>query len=268
MKIQSQVGGRPRKADGSAGDADYASIGAVYRDYRVPDPQIAALVRDALDGARSVLNIGAGTGSYEPTDRQVTAVEPSATMRERRPIQLAAAIDACAEQLPFPDSSFDAAMGIFTVHQWADLARGLAEVRRVTRGSVVLLTCDPALLRSYWLHEYSPEVVEVEASRYPTVSALATGLGGTTTVTQVPIPLECTDGFNDAYYGRPELLLDEAARLACSAWSFVAPAAVARFEEHLAKDLAEGTWDAKYGHLRSQPHFRGAVVLVISTSRG
>src|SRR5262245_12470855 len=103
-----------RKADGSVGDADYASIGTVYRDYRVAEPQIAVFVHAALGHAKSVLNIGAGTGSYEPTDREVTPVEPSATMRGRRPVHLPAAVDACAEQLPFPDRFFDAAMGTFT----------------------------------------------------------------------------------------------------------------------------------------------------------
>jgi hypothetical protein len=253
-----------RKADGSAGDADYASIGTVYRDYRVADPRIAAFVHAALGDARKVLNIGAGTGSYEPTDREVTAVEPSATMRERRPAHLPTAIDAYAEKLPFPDRHFDAAMGTFTVHQWANLREGLQEVRRVTRGPVAFLTCDPELLRTYWLYEYAPEVIETEASRYPPMSALADGLGGVTSVTRVPIPLDCTDGFNDAYYGRPEMLLDSAARMACSAWSFVTAAAVARFEAHLARDLASGAWDAKHGHLRSQEYLEGALVLVVS----
>lgn len=258
--------GPSRKTDGSAGDADYASIGAVYRNYRIADTRIANLVHAALGDARTVLNIGAGTGSYEPTDRHVTAVEPSATMRERRPLHLPAAVDAYAERLPFPDHFFDAAMGTFTVHQWADLAGGLSEVRRVTRGPVVLLTCDPELLRTYWLYEYSPEVIETEASRYPPVSALAAGLGGATKVTPIPIPLNCTDGFNDAYYGRPEMLLDPAARLACSAWSFIEPAAVARFEASLARDLADGTWDTKHGHLRKQEYLEGSLVLVVSTS--
>ena len=255
----------PRRTDGSAGDADYSSIGTVYRNYRVADSRIATVVHDALGDAQTVLNIGAGTGSYEPTDRHVTAVEPSATMRERRPAHLPAAVDACAERLPFPDSCFDAAMGTFTVHQWASLADGLAEVRRVTRGPVVFLTCDPVLLRSYWLYEYSPEVIETEASRYPAVSALAAGLGGATKVTRVPIPLDCTDGFNDAYYGRPEMFLDPSARLACSAWSFVAPAAVARFETDLGRDLADGTWDARHGHLRKQKYLEGSLVLLVSS---
>jgi ubiquinone/menaquinone biosynthesis C-methylase UbiE len=134
------------------------------------------LVHTALGDARTVLNIGAGTGAYEPTDRDVTAVEPSATMRVRRPVHRPAAIDAGAERLPFPDSWFDATMGTFTVHQWTDLAVGLAEVRRVTRGPVAFLTCDPELLRTYWLYEYSPEVIDTEASRYPPVSVLADGL--------------------------------------------------------------------------------------------
>jgi hypothetical protein len=253
------------RIDGSAGDANYASIGTVYRNYRVADRRIAAFVHAALGSASTVLNVGAGTGSYEPTDRLVTAVEPSATMRQRRPKHLPAAVDACAERLPFSDRSFDAAMGTFTVHQWLDLNSGLGEVRRVTRGPVVLLTCDPALLRTYWLYEYSPEAIETEASRYPQISALAAELGGVTSITQVPIPLDCTDGFNDAYYGRPEMLLDPAARLACSAWSFVEPAAVDRFEAHLARDLADGTWEAKHGNLRKQEYLIGSLVLVVST---
>jgi SAM-dependent methyltransferase len=241
MNVPPPLRGPSRTADGSAGDADYASIGTAYRDYRVADPRIAAFVHAALGDAHTVLNIGAGTGSYEPIDRNVTAVEPSAAMRAQRSVRLPAAIDACAERLPFSDRSFDAAMGTFTVHQWADLMAGLAEVRRVTRGPVVFLTCDPALLHTYWLHEYSPEVIDVECSRYPSVSVLATALGAVTTVTPVPIPLTCTDGFNEAYYGRPEGLLDPAARLACSAWSFVEPTAVVRFEADLARDLADGT---------------------------
>ncbi|MBX3442340.1 MAG: class I SAM-dependent methyltransferase [Planctomyces sp.] len=253
-------------AEQSAGDVDYAVIGRTYRNFRVPDPRIAAQVHAALGDARIVLNIGAGAGSYEPTDREVIAVEPSAEMRARRPPELSAAIDACAEDLPFPDRFFDAAMGTLTVHQWRDLPRGLSEVRRVTRGPVVFLTCDPLLLSQYWLNEYAPEIIATEASRFPPIAALAAGLGGSTSATPVPIPLDCTDGFNDAYYGRPELLLDPDARLACSSWSFLAPAAVARFEEHLGRDLKTGAWDARYGGLRRQEFYLGALVLVVSTA--
>lgn len=257
------LGNPARTADGSAGDADYASIGTVYRDYRVADARIAAMVHASLGSAKTVLNIGAGTGSYEPSDRAVTPVEPSATMRARRPAHLPQAIDARAEQLPFADQSFDAAMGTFTIHQWSGLQRGLAELRRVTKGPIALLTCDPERLRSWWLYEYAPEVIDTEASRYPTLDRIRAALRGSVSVSPVPIPLDCTDGFNDAYYGRPDRLLDPAARLACSSWSFVPPEAVARFESALSMDLADGTWDRRHGHLRTQEYLDGALVLVV-----
>jgi hypothetical protein len=155
-------------------------------------------------------------------------------------------------------------MATFTVHQWADRRAGLAEMRRVTRGPVVLLTCDPARLRIGWLHEYAPEVIDVEATRYPPIAELADHLGGAAAAMPVPIPLDCTDGFNDAYFGRPERLLDRQARLACSSWGFVSPEVVARFEARLAADLADGTWEARHGHLRRVSAFEGPLVLVVA----
>ena len=140
-----------RTADGSAGDVDYGEIGATYARYRQPEPAIAAQILAALGDARTVLNVGAGAGSYEPVDRIVTAIEPSASMRAQRPGQLTAAIDGVAEALPFPNASFDAAMASVTVHQWSDLERGLVEMRRVTRGPVVILTGDPDCFADYWL---------------------------------------------------------------------------------------------------------------------
>jgi SAM-dependent methyltransferase len=253
-----------RHHDGSAGDADYGRIGAGYAHHRQPEPQIAALIRAALGDARTVLNVGAGAGSYEPVDVAVTAVEPSASMRAQRPAHLPPAIDAQAERLPFADASFDASMATFTVHQWADLRAGLAEMRRVTRGPVVVMSCEPAELDRFWLHGYAPEAIEVEARRYPGMATLAAHLGGTVEVKAVPIPLLCSDGFGEAYYGRPERLLDPAARLACSAWSFVSPAVVARFTAQLGHDLASGEWDRRFGHLRTQPHFLGSLKLLIA----
>jgi SAM-dependent methyltransferase len=253
-----------RSVDGSAGDADYGRIGGGYSSYRQPEPEIEAAIRAALGDARSVLNVGAGAGSYEPRDLEVTAVEPSGQMRAQRPADRVAALDATAEDLPFADDAFDAAMATFTVHQWSDLEAGLAEVRRVTRGPVVVLTCDPTLLERFWLHEYAPEAIDTEARRYPSVKAITAGLGGGR-VTSLPIPLNCTDGFGEAYYGRPERLLDPGARKAMSAWSFVAPEVHERFEADLGRDLADGTWDAKYGALRTQPHFDGSLVLIVST---
>ena len=251
-----------RKQDGSAGDADYGVIGKTYADYRRPDPRIAQAVWDALGDARTVLNVGAGAGSYEPTDRDVTAIEPSASMRKQRPTVLSRAIDAVAESLPFPDNSFDAAMTTFSVHQWGDLTAGLAEIRRVTRGPVVILTCDPHLLDRFWLAKYAPGVISTERRRYPTMSQLVEGLGGTATVDLVPIPLDCTDGFNEAYYGRPEELLVAEARAACSAWSFVNPTQAGQYTAALQTALDSGEWDAAHGALRQQPTFEGSLVVV------
>jgi|SRR5580658_2973301 SAM-dependent methyltransferase len=192
-----------RSADGSAGDADYGTIGARYATYRRPDPRIASRIHAALGPAGAVLNVGAGAGSYEPIDRAVIAVEPSASMRAQRPSHLPPAVDATAEHLPFPDRHFDASMATFAIHQWCDLRAGLAEMRRVTRGPVVIVTCDPDALDRFWLHEYAPEVTRVEAGRYPPIASIAATLSGRTEVLHVPIPLDCRDGFNEAYYGRP-----------------------------------------------------------------
>ncbi|MET2827092.1 class I SAM-dependent methyltransferase [Mesorhizobium shangrilense] len=252
-----------RHRDGSAGDANYGAIGANYSSYRQPEPRIASLIVKALGDASKVLNVGAGAGSYEPVDRVVTAVEPSASMRAQRPAHLSRAIDAVAGALPFDDKSFDAAMATFTVHQWPDLAAGLAEMRRVTRGPIIILSCDPDELNRFWLDDYAPEVITVEASRYPRIEAITQALGGKAEVLSVPIPLDCSDGFGEAYYGRPERLLDPGARLANSAWSFVDASVGARFVADLGRDLDSGDWDRKYGHLRTQTEFDGSLKLVI-----
>ena len=253
-----------RFTDGSAGDADYGAIGPGHTNFRQPDPRIAAVIHAALGDARTVLNVGAGAGSYEPTDREVTAVEPSAAMRAQRPAHLPRAVDAVAEKLPFADNSFDAAMTTFSVHQWPDLTAGLREIRRVTRGPLAILTGDPALLDRFWLADYAPEVIATEARRYPPMAAFRAALGGAWEIANVAIPLDCRDGFNEAYYGRPEMLLDRGARQACSAWSFVAPNAVARFEHDLKRALGDGSWDKTHGGLRAQQSFHGSLVLLVS----
>ena len=252
-----------RHHDRSAGDANYGVIGMRYTDFRRPDPRIAKLIEKALGDAHTVLNVGAGAGSYEPTDRIVTAVEPSASMRSQRPPHLPPAIDAVAERLPFPDDSFDASMSTFSVHQWKDLDAGLRELRRVTRGPVVIMTCEPTELDRFWLQLYCPEALAVEAGRYPPTQKIAFALGKRSEVLAVPIPLDCTDGFNEAYYGRPEMLLSPEARLACSAWSFVDGGIVQRFEESLGDDLKSGEWDKRFGHLRSQPSFLGSLRVIV-----
>ncbi|MEU6621611.1 methyltransferase domain-containing protein [Streptomyces litmocidini] len=254
-----------RTHDGSAGDVDYGTIGSGYSTYRRPDGRIARFIAGALGDGRTVLNVGAGAGSYENIGGTVTAVEPSASMRAQRPTGLTPAVDAVAENLPFADGSFDAAMTLFSVHQWSDVTAGLREMRRVTSGPVVLLTCDPTLVRDFWLYAYAPEVLDTEARRYPSVDEIVAALGGDATVEAVPIPLDCTDGFNEAYYGRPEMLLDPAARQACSAWSFVDDHARERFDRTLRRDLEAGVWDERFGHLRTRPTYEGSLVVIRAT---
>jgi hypothetical protein len=191
-------------------------------------------------------------------------VEPSASMRAQRPPHLPRAIDAVAEHLPFEDRSFDASMTIFSVHQWSDLKTGLGEMRRVTRGPMLVMTCDPGELDRFWLKAYAPQVIAVEARRYPQIEAIRRELGDHIEIVSVPIPFDCTDGFGEAFYGRPELLLDAGARLACSAWSFVPPSVEARFVADLSRDLESGAWDSRYGRLRAQPQFDGSLKLIIS----
>ncbi|MGE0729149.1 MAG: class I SAM-dependent methyltransferase [Acidimicrobiia bacterium] len=247
---------------------DYGPSARTYPRYRQPDPRLAACIHEAIGPAPALLNVGAGAGAYEPGDRRVTAVEPSAAMRAQRPPagagQQLVVVAAVAEALPFTDGSFDAAMTTFSVHQWPDPVAGLREVRRVTTGPVAVLTCDPARLGRWWLADYAPEVIATEARRYPPLDLLAAALGSRMEVHVVPVPLDCTDGFNEAYYGRPERLLDPAARQACSAWGFLDPAAEQRFAATLARDLRSGRWDDRHGHLRHQPSLDGSLMLCVA----
>jgi SAM-dependent methyltransferase len=260
------IGGMGDVRAAPAGDFDYEAHGRGYAVRRQPDPRIAALIHAALGDARTVLNVGAGAGSYEPEDRHVVAVEPSAQMRAQRPPQLAPAIDAAAERLPFDDDSFDAAMASITIHQWSDLDAGLRELRRVTRGPIAILTFDGDALRDFWINDYVPEVVETERSRFPTISHVVDVLGGPerVEVRAVPIPFDCSDGFGEAYYGRPEAFLQEDVRAAQSGWVLTDQAAVGRGVRQLAADLESGAWDARHGALREQPQRVGAIRLLVA----
>lgn len=251
-----------RFSDGSAGDADYGTIGTGYARIRQPDPRIAAQFHAAFGDARSVLNVGAGAGSYEPTDRLVTAVEPSASMRAQRPAILTEAVDATAETLPFDDDSFDASMASVTIHQWPNPEAGLAGMRRVTSGPVVILTFDPDPER-WWYDDYVPELLDVESKRMPTIDRVAAAVGDVVEVQTVLVPNDCTDGFGQAFYGRPERLLDPEVRRAMSAWSFLDAAVVERFERELSADLESGAWDARYGAFRELESFDVGMRLVI-----
>jgi SAM-dependent methyltransferase len=220
-------------------------------------------VHHALGGARTVLNVGAGAGSYEPEDCHVLAVEPSSAMRAQRPAHLAPAIDAVAEALPFDDDAVDAAMAMITVHQWPDAARGLAELRRVTRGPVVVLTFDGEALDRFWLADYVPELLEHERRRMPLIEAICSALGGETEVRTVPVPFDCVDGFSEAFYGRPERFLDDEVRRAQSFWGFAEPGVEDGFVASLRADLASGAWDDRHGALRSLPSYEGSLRLII-----
>lgn len=226
----------------------YDTIGRGYARGRRPDPRIAARLTAALGDAESVLNVGAGTGSYEPPDRRVIAVEPSAAMLAQRPSGAASAVQARAEALPFPDRTFDAAMAILTLHHWADRPGGLAECARVARRRVVLLTWDPAADPFWLLRDYFPEFVEADRKVFPAMAAYAEtfGPGARVDIAPVPIPSDCVDGFLGAYWARPAAYLDESVRAGISSFSRSGTeAGLARLRE----DLATGAWHTRHGPL-------------------
>ncbi|HXP99002.1 MAG TPA: class I SAM-dependent methyltransferase [Solirubrobacteraceae bacterium] len=242
---------------------DYERHGRNYAQHRRPDPRIAARIHAALGDARTVLNVGAGAGSYEPLDRWVLAVEPSATMRAQRPTGAAPAIAASAENLPFDDGTFDAAMACVTIHHWHPPEAGLAELRRVSRGPVVVFTFELSALPD-WQLEYLREGVEKERLRFPAMQDIEAALGGRTRVERVLTPGDCTDGFFEAFWKRPEALLDPEVRSAQSIWALLEPEVERQMVQRLASALDSGAWDAEHGHLRERDSFQGALRLVVS----
>jgi SAM-dependent methyltransferase len=242
---------------------DYERHGHTYARHRRADPRIAARIYAALGDARTVLNVGAGTGSYEPRDRWVLAVEPSATMRAQRPAGAAPAIDARAEALPLADDAVDAAMACVTIHHWEPPWAGLSELRRVSRGPVVILTFELEGLPA-WQQEFLHEGLVIERPRFPAIEDIASALGGRTRVERIPTPGDCVDGFFEAFWRRPEALLDPRVRSAQSMWRLLDPDVEARIVQRLASALESGGWDAEHGHLREQDSFDGALRLVIS----
>lgn len=242
---------------------DYEQHGRTYALHRRPDPRIAARIHAALGDARTVVNIGAGTGSYEPQDRWVLAVEPSPTMRAQRPPGAAPAIAGHAELLPLDDDAVEAAMACVTIHHWDSFERGLAELRRVARGPVVVFTFELDALPA-WQHELLREGVELELPRFPALDDVAAALGGRTRIERIPTPGDCTDGFFEAFWRRPEALLDARVRGAQSMWALLDPGVEQRIVDRLTTALESGAWDAEHGHLRRQESFDGALRLVIS----
>jgi SAM-dependent methyltransferase len=230
----------------------YDRIGGRYAGGRRPDRRIAARIEQALGTAASVVNVGAGTGSYEPSERRVVAVEPSPVMAAQRPAGAAPCVRATAEALPFADGAFGAAMAILSLHHWTDKPRGLAEMRRVARGPVVLFGgCQPELNTSWWLHDYFPAARRLVFERTYPPERIAKVLGPVALIA-VPIPADCVDGFEAAYWRRPAAVLDPAVWSATSALSLISEAERTAGMARLRADLASGAWREAYGYLLSE----------------
>lgn len=231
----------------------YNRMGVNYSDFRRPDPRIEAAIWSALSDARSVVNVGAGAGSYEPTDREVIAVEPSPVMIAQRPPGAAPAREGIAEALPLDDKSVDAAMGVLTIHHWQDFDAGLAEMRRVARRRIVLLTLDIDAMAEAWIvADYFPETGSMDRDVMPSITMLRAKLPGARIET-IAAPRGCLDGFTIALWDRPEMLLDPEVRRASSIWHRIPPEIAERGLARLRSDLESGRWDENYGHLRTQP---------------
>jgi len=224
----------------------YDTIGGGYARYRRPDPRLAEAIGRAMGPAAPVVNVGAGTGSYEPADRRVVAVEPSLAMIRQRPPGSAPVVQASATHLPFRDAAFAAALAVLTIHHWPDRVQGLAELARVARDRVVILTWDPASTGFWLVEDYFPQVVEIDRPVFPSLADFRRVLGPIE-IQPIPIPHDCIDGFLGAYWRRPHAYLDAGARAAISAFSKIAEvdAGLAR----LRRDLADGTWERRHGHL-------------------
>jgi SAM-dependent methyltransferase len=240
----------------------YDAIGRVYARHRRPDPRVAAQVDRALGAARTVVDVGAGTGSYEPGDRRVVAVEPSLVMIGQRAEGAAPVVRAVAEHLPFPDGAFDAAMAVLTIHHWSDTVVGLREMARVARG-VAVLTFDPVVHETFWLFtDYLPEVTTLPLSRVvdPGTVAEVVGADG---IEPVLVPADCVDGFNVAFWRRPAAYLDPEVRACMSGLALLDPDLVATRMERLRRDIADGTWHARHRDLLHEDLFDAGLRLVV-----
>lgn len=237
----------------------YDSIGVNYSQLRLPDPRISKVIDNALAEFKLILNVGSGTGSYEPTDRHVIAAEPSREMIRKRNSSAAKAIQSSAESLPFEDDTFDASMAILTVHHWSDKMAGLREMRRVTRGRIVLLTFDPSCRP--WLTEYLPELATLDEAQMPAMSLYGQCLG-TVKTKPVLVPHDCSDGFLYAYWRRPEAYLDPRIRSGSSSFWKIGNADAQL--ERLKEDLDSGEWARRYAELLTLDEYDAGYRLVVA----
>ncbi len=243
----------------------YDVIGADYGRTRRPDPRIARRIRAALGDVRTVVNVGAGQGSYEPDDLAVTAVEPAAAMIAARPPAAAPCVLAAAESLPFADASFDAAMAVLTMQHWSDVTAGLRELRRVARRRVVLFTWDPGVVDELWLTtDYLPQIRDRDQAIFPSMQTILSGLEPCrrSTIEPIPVPHDCLDGFLAAFWRRPKAYLDPVVQMGISSFCELGPKVTAPPLARLAADLESGEWRRRFGGLLELDEFDYAYRLV------
>lgn len=248
--------------------ARYDTIGHGYSRTRREDPRFRVLIHAALADARTVVNVGAGTGAYEPPERHVIAIEPSDVMAAQRSRDLAPAIRASAGSLPLRDRSVDAAMAVLSVHHWdEEREKGVRELRRVARGAVVILTYDATISGAMWLMaDYLPEVAALDLQTFPPPEQVAEWLGGDVRIDKLPIPCDTPDWMLGSFWAHPERVLDANARAATSGFARMSTNVVARVVSDVSRDLASGLWDDRYGHLRSLAALDVGLRLVVAKS--
>jgi SAM-dependent methyltransferase len=247
-----------------AADPLYDKIGRSYASTRRQDARIAALIWDALGPGRSLLNVGAGTGNYEPVDREVVAVDPSPTMIGQRRDRSRLVVQGVAEHLPFPSQAFDAALAVLTVHHWDDREAGLAELRRVSRRQVVFFF-EPLETHRFWGLEYFEEARDLPFEKNAPGEELLRSCLNVREIRRALVPANCTDGFGTAFWSRPEAYLEPDVQSGMSWITCLSPAARARGTAELARDLASGDWDRRFGHLRSMDSYDGGYRIAIAT---
>ncbi|HEX5309249.1 MAG TPA: methyltransferase domain-containing protein [Solirubrobacteraceae bacterium] len=235
--------------------ATFQEIGIDYTVTRRADPRIAEQIHAALGDARSVVNVGAGAGAYEPGDREVLPIEPSAQMIAQRSPELALAIEGHAECLPLPSDCVDAAMACMTLHHWADWRIGVQELRRVARERVVIFTYDRSYAERFWLlRDYLPRLARLDCARFPSLEEQSAALDEHVRVEQVPIPHDCDDGFLGAYWRRPRAYLDESVRTGISTFHLPGAGQMLNGLDNLAEDIEDGSWHERYWKLLEHQH--------------
>lgn len=242
-------------------------IGERYASTRREDPQLVAAIAGGLGTSRTLLNVGAGAGSYEPRDRYVLAFEPSDVMAAQRPDGAVPALRLGAGPLPLRDASVDAALAVLTIHHWRDqLETGVRELRRVARGPVVIVTYDTDISTQMWLlRDYMPETAAMDRALFPSIAELAGWLGGTVTVAPVLTARDTPDWTIASFWAHPQRVLDPTARQGTSAFALIEPSVVDRVAAAVAADLADGSWDRRYGHLHDLASFDAGMRLVVAT---